>query len=450
MQAMKDSGIEWIGEIPEEWEKYKIKYIVSLPVTDGPHATPQLIEEGIPFISAEAVKKNRINFDLKRGYISLEDHLLFCKKCKPQKEDIFIVKSGATTGEIAYVDTDEEFSVWSPLALVRSKKDYFVQRFIFYVILSDYFRKQIELKWNYGTQQNIGMNVIENLFLLCPPMYVQQRIADYLDQKCAEIDSIISAKQRQNELLKQQRQSVIYEAVTGKRAIINAECIMHNENRKMKDTGIEWIGGIPEDWGVSKLKYLAKKPMQYGANETGEDFNEELPRYIRITDISLNNELKDDYKLSLPYAKAQEYILKEGDILFARSGATAGKSFYYKREYGTACFAGYLIRFTTDPQKALSEFIYYYTLSNAYNEWASMIFIQATIQNISAEKYANLTIPLPSLKEQRIIADYLDQKCKGINNIINSNNSVIKKLKEYRQSIIYEAVTGKLTIEASS
>jgi type I restriction enzyme S subunit len=216
----KDSGVEWIGEIPTGWEVFKIKHIVTVPVTDGPHESPQLVDEGIPFISAEAVKGNKLDFSLMRGYISKEDHEVYCKKVRPQREDIFVVKSGATTGAIAIVDTDDEFSIWSPLALVRSKKPDYSQRFVYYAMLSDSFRKQIELGWNFGTQQNLGMNVLENLFIACPlSTIVQQQIADFLDTRCTELDRVVAANNAVIDKLKEYRQSLIYEAVTGKIAV---------------------------------------------------------------------------------------------------------------------------------------------------------------------------------------------------------------------------------------
>ena len=220
MVTYKDSGVEWIGEMPEGWEAFKIKHIVAVPVTDGPHESPQLVDEGIPFISAEAVKGNKLDFSLMRGYISKEDHEVYCKKVRPQREDIFVVKSGATTGAIAIVDTDDEFSIWSPLALVRSKKPDYIQRFVYYAMLSDSFRKQIELGWNFGTQQNLGMNVLENLYIACPlSTEVQQQISDYLDTRCAELDRVVAANNAVIDKLKEYRQSLIYEAVTGKIAV---------------------------------------------------------------------------------------------------------------------------------------------------------------------------------------------------------------------------------------
>lgn len=180
---MKDSGIEWIGEIPEGWEVVKLKRNVSTPVTDGPHETPTLVDVGIPFASAEAIKNSKIDFNYVRGYITLEDHEKYSKKCKPKKNDILLIKSGATTGELAIVETDKEFNIWSPLALIRTDENYGVPKYNFYFLKSEAFKISVVLNWNYGTQQNIGMKVIENLYIVRPPLPEQQAIAGYLDRK---------------------------------------------------------------------------------------------------------------------------------------------------------------------------------------------------------------------------------------------------------------------------
>lgn len=213
---MKPSGLDWIEELPNEWNVKKIKYIVSTKVTDGPHTTPDLIPDGIPFVSAEAVKNNRINLDLIRGYISEEDHEEFCKKCKPQKDDIFMVKSGATTGNIAIVDFDTEFSVWSPLALIRANQNKYVQKYVFYSMLSDFFVKQVANSWSFGTQQNIGMGVIENLIIFAPSKEEQKQIVDFLDFEIPRIDAIIKKSVTSIERLKEYRTALISNCVTGK------------------------------------------------------------------------------------------------------------------------------------------------------------------------------------------------------------------------------------------
>lgn len=213
--------------------------------------------------------------------------------------------------------------------------------------------------------------------------------------------------------------------------------------RKMKDSGVEWIGEIPEDWSIVKLKSVLSMQMQYGANESGETFNQDEPRYIRITDIQDNNRLKEEGKLSLSMDKARAFLLDDEDLLFARSGATVGKTFLFSRELGMSAFAGYLIRAKFN-SKVVPKYIYYYTLSTSYDEWKNMIFIQATIQNIGANKYSNMEISIPSKIEQEKVVDYLDKKCTKIDQTRDKEKQVIEKLKEYKQSVITEAVTKGL------
>ena len=112
----KASGVQWLDDVPEHWDVRPIKALVSTPVTDGPHETPEIFTDGIPFVSAEAINHGQINFSKIRGYISEEDHLRFSGKYKPKKGDLYIVKSGATTGRVAMVETDLDFNIWSPLA----------------------------------------------------------------------------------------------------------------------------------------------------------------------------------------------------------------------------------------------------------------------------------------------------------------------------------------------
>lgn len=211
--------------------------------------------------------------------------------------------------------------------------------------------------------------------------------------------------------------------------------------REMKDSGLDWIGMIPESWRIFRLKYLLVKPLQYGASETGIEFTKDLPRYIRITDIDENNHLKESGKLSLSLEKAKPYILKDNCVLFARSGATVGKTFFYKRSYGLAAFAGYLIAAFTKSTLLCANWLYYYTQSNTYWNWVRQIFNQSTIQNIGADKYNNLPVTVPTLKEQQAIANFLDAKCDDIDSLTGDIQKQIDILKEYKKSVITQAIT---------
>ncbi|MDD6814365.1 MAG: restriction endonuclease subunit S [Akkermansia muciniphila] len=221
-RPMKPSGVEWIGDIPEEWVVLKTLWLLEMPITDGPHETPTLYDEGIPFISAEAVScgRGRIDFSHKRGYISKEYYDECCKKYTPRLHDIYMIKSGATTGRVSMVDTEEVFTIWSPLAVLRANQEKMLPRFLFYSLQADYYQKQISLSWSFGTQQNIGMRVLEQLKIATPDADEQQEIAAYLDTKCAEIDRIIGKKEQFIEELGSYKKSLIYEYVTGKKQVL--------------------------------------------------------------------------------------------------------------------------------------------------------------------------------------------------------------------------------------
>jgi len=212
---------------------------------------------------------------------------------------------------------------------------------------------------------------------------------------------------------------------------------------KTKPSGVSWIGDVPEGWAVRRLKDILARPLQYGASESGIAYDDALPRYIRITDITLDGRLKDKGVLSLTEESASDYILQDQDILLARSGATVGKAFLYEKQMGRAAFAGYLIRATVDVTNALPRFVYYTTLGCGYDDWRNSIAVSATIQNIGADKYNNYSLPMPPLAEQRAIADYLDEKCAAIDKMVAEKEALIADLEAYKKSLIYEVVTGK-------
>ena len=193
---MKDSGVEWIGEIPEEWYVCKTLFVLQMPITDGPHTTPELYAAGVPFVSAEAVScgNGRIDFNHIRGYISEGFYQECCKTRYLRVDDIYMIKSGATTGKVAIVDVDTKFTIWSPLAAFRVNPKKVLPRYLFYFLQSPAYQKQVELGWSFGTQQNIGMRTLEKLKICVPPLSVQQEIIRYLDEKSKKLDAIIKEK----------------------------------------------------------------------------------------------------------------------------------------------------------------------------------------------------------------------------------------------------------------
>lgn len=218
-----------------------------------------------------------------------------------------------------------------------------------------------------------------------------------------------------------------------------------NRYERYKKSGIPWLGEVPEHWEVKRLKFMLSEKLKYGANESAESDEPEQPRYIRITDIDEQGNLKDDTFKSLEFEKAKDYLLNVNDILLARSGATVGKSFLYKENLKNfACYAGYLIRARLDQKKFNANFVNYYFQSTGYWDWIKSVNIQATIQNVSAEKYNDFVLSVPTLIEQTAIAHYLDTKLGEIDALIDKQQMLLEKLAEQRTAVITHAVTKGL------
>ena len=183
----------------------KILDMLSQPITDGPHTTPTFVSDGIPFISVDAIWDGKIHFEKMRGYITPEFDKECSKKYKPKKNDVYMVKSGSTTGKVAYVDTDRDFNIWSPLAAMRVNSNY-LSRYLFHLLQTDFIQNQIKAKSSHGSQPNLSMRVLEQIEVDVPPLDVQQRIVNVLDNFdaiCSDLNiglpAEISARQKQYE-----------------------------------------------------------------------------------------------------------------------------------------------------------------------------------------------------------------------------------------------------------
>jgi restriction endonuclease S subunit len=256
----------------------------------------------------------------------------------------------------------------------------------------------------------------------------------------------VARKRTLIERLKEKRTALISRAVTRGLPPDAATQAGLDPHPNLKPSGIDWLGDVPEHWEVERLKFVLEAPLKYGANEAAELDDPELPRYVRITDIDEDGGLRDETFRSLPMDIAAEYLLREGDILFARSGATAGKTFLYRQRWGTCAFAGYLIRARVADKKVSPAFLRHFTDSGNYWQWISSALIQATIQNVSAERYGHLWLPLPPRAEQGAIVEYLDRKTAQIETMTAKAGAAIERLQEYRTALITAAVTGKIDV----
>lgn len=422
----KDSGIAWIGEIPEHWEVIKTKNAFNIISGATPKTDNIAYWDGeITWITPADYKTEDIIIKSGKRNITTEGLNSCGTSIVPQGSIIFSKRApiGLVAINAVPLCTNQGCISCIPKPYVNTKYFYYLMS-----VLTEWF----EFFGSGTTFKELSTNNFANFSLSQPSFTEQQSIATYLDQKCSEIDELIILQEEMITKLQSYKQSVITEAVT--KGL--------DKNVPLKDSGIEWIGEIPEHWICTVFKKFLSEPMQYGANEPAEECNYNDPRYIRITDIKDDGTLRDDTFKSLPLEKAKEYMLTKGDLLFARSGATVGKTFLYKEDYA-ACFAGYLIKARCNKNELLPNFVFYYTLSNVYQNWKNSIFIQSTIQNIGADKYSVMPIIIPPLSEQQSIADYLDRKCSEIDELISIKQQKIEKLKDYKKSLIFECVTGK-------
>ena len=212
---INENGIE---KLPLSWQKQKIKNIISMPVIDGPHISPELFDEGVPFISADAIVDGRIDFNRKRGFISREFSDLCRKRYSPRKNDILVVKLGASTGKIGIVGDETDFDIWVPLAVVRCNNE-FDSKFVYYSLQSEYFQKEIKNGWTFGTQETLGVKTLEQLIIYYPSIEKQEQIVKHLDAKLKKIDLLLSIKQKKLEELNEYKKALIYEYVTGKKEV---------------------------------------------------------------------------------------------------------------------------------------------------------------------------------------------------------------------------------------
>ena len=426
-RKMKDSGIEWIGEIPEGWSVSKVLHCLSMPITDGPHTTPILYDTGIPFVSAEAVScgNGRIDFSHIRGYISEQFYKECCQKYVPEIDDIYMIKSGATTGRVAIVDTTRVFTIWSPLAVFRCNKDCMLPKFLFYYLQSPAFQKEVEFGWTFGTQQNVGMRSLEQMKVCVPQLNKQDTIANYLDYQCTQIDLLLQKSLTSIEEYKKLKQAVITQAVTKT---------------------------IYDDFGnPSKFRKLRSLCDVLSKGTTPKDIETQNDEFYCIRYLKSENIVSNQLNLNPTFfitAETNNSLerskLNSGDILFVIAGASIGKVAITTTDFLPANTnqAVAFIRLSSSYQYA-TKYIWYFLQSDVVKQLIALSAVQSAQPNLSLEDLGAMRLPLPDQMGCLKITDYLDAKCAEIDRLIAKKEQLVKELESYKKSLIYEVVTGK-------
>jgi type I restriction enzyme S subunit len=429
----------WTETLPSEWRATRLDAVADVLFSNVDKHT---IEGEVPVRLCNYVdvyKNERITGGLDFMEASAEPREI--KKFQIQRGDVLATKDSEEADDIAIPALVAEdlpgVLCGYHLALIRPRFSTVSGPFLAWLHSSKSFRAQYEANAIGVTRFGLSQYAFRAARVPLPPLPEQQRIAAYLDASCAAIDAAVAAKRRQIETLDALRKSTITRALT----------LGLKPGIRTRPSGHDWLGEIPQHWSPLCLKRLLRESLTYGLNEAAELEDRDLPRYLRITDFDDDGKLRDDTFRSLPWEVAREALLQPGDVLFARSGATVGKTFIFRDYSGKACFAGYLIRARTLPWKLDAQFLYLFTKTLAYDAWKNLIFTQATIQNISAAKYNYLMIPVPPLPEQQAIIEHVQEKDGEFGKLMAQIEFQIATLTAYRKSLIHECVTGQRRVK---
>jgi len=384
----KDSGIQWIGEIPERWDVHKMKFLLKTPITDGPHETPEFIEEGIPFLSVDSIQDGEIVFENCR-YISEEDHIKYKVKCNPRKNDVFMGKA-ASIGKIARVKVDFPFSIWSPLALLRVNNK-IQSRFLEYSLKSDYSQDQIEIYATSNTQKNISMDDIPRIQLIIPNNILeQQKLTSFLNSKISEINQTIEKDKRLIELLKEKRTALINHIVT--KGL--------NPNVKMKEVFLLTCDKAPEEWDIIRLKFVSR--LSRGVDLSKEEFEEgEIPVYGSNGIIGYHS----------------KFTTKGPSLTIGRSGSVGEINYVKEVNFWAHNTALYL----QDNYGNNVKYLFYLFSTLDLKHLAE----GSAVGTLNRNYIHNLLIALPPKKEQTQIVKHLDEETSKIDRRKDCSNGRI-------------------------
>lgn len=427
----KDSGIAWIGEIPEHWEVKKGKNLFKKeerPIKDNDEIIT-CFRDGEVTLRSNRRTDGFTNAMKEIGYQGV------------RKGDLVIHNMDAFAGAIGVSDSDGKSTPVYSVCTPKNNKEADVYYYAY--LLRSYALGGVIQSLAKGIRErstDFRYKEFGDLFYQQPPIDEQQSIATYLDQKCSEIDELIALQEEMITKLQSYKQSVITEAVT--KGL--------DKNVPLKNSGIEWIGEIPEHWKVKRLK---NSGYIYGGltGKAGNDFNvEESDNYgyfIPFTNIFNNMYIDMNLlgKVKISLNEKQNNVIKN-DILFLMSSEDydgIGKSSLCKENHPQPLYLNSFCKGLRVGNKFNSIFLNYF-MNSAVGKYFCQIASNGFIRiNLRQDKLLSCPILCPSLSEQQSIADYLDQKCSEIDELISIKQQKIEKLKDYKKSLIFECVTGK-------
>ena len=431
MRKMKDSGIEWIGEIPERWEITRLKYLADFePTCDTSYLTD---ESEITYTPMECVKKG--DFENRSALYGNLSHTL----TPFQNGDIAMAKVTPCfeNGNIAIMNN--LFSGFglgsSELFIFRPKS--ISTRYLFYWLQNKAFvARACSTMTGTGGLKRISPSFIRNCPVHCPSMDEQTKISDYLEAKCSEIDAMLSKTRSSIEEYKKLKQAVITQAVTkGVRG-----------KREMKDSGVEWIGEVPAEWDIIKSSRIIKTTQNGLSRRDLEKSEGQI--ILKLKNITSDGKIDYSFlnRITLSQNELNTYALTTGDFLFVRvngSKSLVGKCAIFEAISEIVAYNDHIIRVKLSNQCYNRFFLWYLYSCCGKAEIDLHTSTAAGQYTISGDGLRDITLVFPPIDEQKEIADYLDAKCAEIDGLIAKKEQLVKELESYKKSLIYEVVTGK-------
>jgi type I restriction enzyme S subunit len=441
--AYKDSGVGWLGEIPNHWKAKKLKFLgniyAGLNGKKGDDFTKEFsagIKSYIPFTNiCNNIKISENQFH----YVKVDKKE---NQNRVLKNDILFLMSSETLEDIAknsiYIGDNEELYLNSFCKGFRISNEKVYPEYINYLFLSATYRSYFSMVGRGFTRINLKQEFINDAFALIPPFPEQTTIAAFLDRKTAFIDQAIGIKLKQIELLKERRQILIHKAVT--RGL--------NPNVKLKHSGVEWIGEIPEGWEVKRIKHLGKIINGFAFNSS--EFKDEGVRVMKISNIqTMRIDWSDASFVDDKYFRLYpQFQITRDDLVFALTRPIISTGI---KATIVDCDERILLNqrnAVLKPSKYLNKKWIYFIILNSQFVQAFDNQIDKTGQqpNISTYNIGNLEIPFPSMAEQIKISEYLEIQSEKIATAISLKEQEIEKLKEYKATLINSAVTGKIKV----
>ena len=432
--SYKDSGVVWIGQIPSGWKRTKLhilKCLGEIDYQDGNHGSvhpksEDFTENGIPFLRPTDVFQNYIS-KLKLKYIPEE----YVKKLRigfTKQGDIIFVNRGniGTTTILTGFDNFTNVIINPQLTYIRTKEKLVNSNYLFYQTQSNVFQSNRDLKLGNGSVLNfLGLSDLGDYEMVIPPLSEQQQIVSFLDTKTSLIDSLIEKTKRKIELLQEKRTSIINEVVT--KGL--------NPNVEMKDSGVEWIGEIPNHWRSPFFGLISnlQQGLQIPFDERFFEKEEGMYEYITTKSVHRPNDPRQ-YVLN----PKKTVVCNENEILYGRTGNTGEVITNVE-----GVFHNNFFKIEYDKNTLTKEYLIYQLTNSRFKETILILSGTTTIPDLNHGDFNSMRCLTPPISEQQQIVSYLDEQTQLIDKTISIEEKRIELLKEYRQSLISEVVTGK-------